>query len=191
MDIVIRKAKPEEAEQIIDISIEVWNTTYKNIIAQDIIDKLQSKDEARIERTKNNIKENQNTFVAEVDGKIVGFNTYGRSRDDNYANSGEIYAGYILDDYQGLGLGRKMAVECMKELLNQGFTTLVTKCLEGNPSNEFHKSLGGEYIGKSVYEPMGIHVGNENIYFHEDLEKTLNYNIDRVKEKEKKLKAGR
>ena len=55
MDIVIRKAKPEEAEQIIDIGIEVWNSTYKDLIPKDIIDKLQSKDEARIERKKKSI----------------------------------------------------------------------------------------------------------------------------------------
>ena len=183
MNIVIRKAKPEEAERIIDIGIEVWNTTYKDLIPQNIIDKLQSKDEERIERNKVNIKERQNTFVAEVDGKIVGYNSFGKTRDENFGNAGEIYAGYILDDYQGLGLGRKMAIECMKEMLSQGYTTLVTKCLVGNPSNEFHKSLGGVYVGQSEFNPMGIHVGKENIYFHEDLEKSLNYNIEKLKKK--------
>ena len=186
MDIKIRKAIPEDAERIIDISIEVWNTTYKNIIPQDIIDKLQSKDEARIERQKRNIKENNNYYVAEVDGKIVGYNSYGQARDDNYKDSGEIYAAYILDGYQGLGIGRKMAVECMKELLKKGYKTMVTKCLDKNPSNEFHKSLGGIYLGQSLYEPMGIHVGYENIYYHEDLEKTLNTNIERLNKQTKK-----
>ena len=34
----IRKAKQEDAERIIDINIEVWNTTYKNLISQEIIE---------------------------------------------------------------------------------------------------------------------------------------------------------
>lgn len=187
MNIEIRKAKPEEAEQIIDINIEVWNTTYKDLISQDIIDKLQFKDQARVDKKKKSLKENNNTYVALVDGKIVGFNTFGNSRDEKYGESGEIFAGYILDGYQGLGLGRKLAVACMQELYDKGYRTFISKCLNGNPSNEFHKSLGGVFVGQTDFTPMGIYVGKENIYYHEDLEKTINYNIERIKEKENKL----
>ena len=187
MNIEIRKAKPEEAEQKIDINIEVWNTTYKDLIPQDIIDKLQFKDQARVDKKKKSLEEKNNTYVALVDGKIVGFNTFGNSRDEKYSDAGEICAGYILDDYQGLGLGRKLAVACMQELYDQGYRTFISKCLDGNPSNEFHKSLGGVYVGQSDFAPIGIYVGKENIYYHEDLEKTINYNIDKIKEKEKKL----
>ena len=181
MNIIIRKAKPEDAEKIIDINIKVWKTTYKGLIPQEIIDKVQSKDEARIEKSKINIREKQNTIVAEVDGEIVGYQTFGQAHDKQFCNSGEIYTSYILDDFQMLGLGRRMAIECMKELVNQGYTTLITKCLVGNPSNEFHKSIGGLYIGQSAFEPLGIYVGKDNVYYHEDLEKSLNYNLKKVK----------
>ena len=182
-NIIIRKANIEDAEKIIDINIEVWNTTYKDLIAKEIIDRLQYKDEERIAKIKKSIKEKQHTIVAEVDGVIVGFHTFGKSKDINFENSGEIYAGYVLDNYQGLGLGRKMAVACMKELLDKGYTTLVTKCLVGNPANEFHKSLGGIYVGQSIFEPMGIYVGKENIYYHEDLAKSFEYNMNKLNRK--------
>lgn len=67
----IRKAKQEDAERIIDINIEVWNTTYKNLISQEIIDKLQYKNEERIDKSKKRIKEKNNTYVALVNGEIV------------------------------------------------------------------------------------------------------------------------
>lgn len=57
MNIEIRKAKPEEAEQIIDINIKVWNSTYKNLISQKIIDKLQFKDDERIRNKEKSLKE--------------------------------------------------------------------------------------------------------------------------------------
>lgn len=57
MNIEIRKAKPEEAEQIIDINIKVWNSTYKNLISQKIIDKLQFKDDERIRNKEKDFKE--------------------------------------------------------------------------------------------------------------------------------------
>ena len=62
------------------------------------------------------------------------------------------------------------------ELLNEGYTELVTACLNGNPSNEFHKSLGGILVEQSEFEPLGIHVGTENVYFHKNLRKSLEYN---------------
>lgn len=182
-NIIIRKAYPEEAERLIDINIKVWNTTYNGLIPQEVIDKLQSKNLARIERNKKSIKEKNNIFVAEIDGKIIGYSTYGKTRDENYTDAGEIYAGYILDDYQKLGIGRKLAVACMEEMIKNGYTTLITKCLKGNPSNEFHKSLGGEFVGQSTFEPLGIYVGIENIYYHNDLLKSLKYNKDKIEYK--------
>jgi hypothetical protein len=71
----------------------------------------------------------------------------------------------------------------MKELLDEGYTTLVTKCLVGNPANEFHKSLGGVYVGQDTFEPRGIYVGKENVYYHDDLAKSYEYNLNRIKQK--------
>ena len=182
-NIVIRKAIPEDAETIIDINIKVWNSTYKNIVSQEIIDKIQVKNKERIELQEKIIEGAQNVYVALVNGLIVGYESFGKSYDEKYENSGEIYTAYILDNYQNLGLGRQMAIACMKELLNKGYITLVTKCLEGNPSNEFHKSLGGVLVGQSTFKPMGIYVGKENVYYHEDLTKSLEYNIEKLNKK--------
>ena len=68
----------------------------------------------------------------------------------------------------------------MKNLIEQGYTTMITKCIDGNPFNEFHKSLGGVFVGQSTFEPMKIYVGKENIYYHEDLAKSLKYNINKL-----------
>ena len=184
-NIVIRKAVPEEAETIIDINIKVWNSTYKNIIPQEIIDKIQTKNNERIEIQKEIIAGRKNVYVALVDGLIVGYESFGKSFDENYQNSAELYTAYILENYQNLGLGRQMAIACMKDLLDEGYTTLVTKCLVGNPSNEFHKSLGGVLVGQDSFKPMGIYVGKENVYFHRDLAKSLEYNIEKLNKKNK------
>ncbi len=183
MNIEIRKAKPEETEQIININIEVWNQIYKDLIPQDLSNKIQEKSKERIEQQKYIIQHLNNVYVALVDGKIVGFESFGKSFDEKYYNSGELYTAYILKDYQRLGLGRKMAVECMKDLLNQGYTTIITKCLEGNPSNEFHKSLGGVYVGQDDFKPKGIYVCKENIYYHNNLEKSIEYHVSKINKK--------
>ena len=180
-NIVIRKATENDAEVIIDINIEVWNATYKGLIPRDVIDSLQVKTEERINSVKKHIKERQNYYVAEVDGVVVGYHAFGETKDDNYKGSGEIYAGYILDKYQGMSLGRKMAIACMKDLLDKGYKTMVTKCLQGNPSNAFHKSIGGVLVGTCDCTLRDVHVGKENVYFHDDLAKSLEYNLNKLK----------
>lgn len=184
MNTEIRKAIPEDAERIIDIHIKVWNSTYKDLIPKEIIDKLQYKDEERIKKKENSIRQKNNTYVALVDGKIVGFSTFGKTKFDGYPNAGEIYSEYILDEFQNLGLGRKMAIECMKELLKLGYTELISACLDGNPSNEFHKSLGGVLVNQIEFEPLGVHVGLENINYYKNLESILESNIEKEKNKE-------
>ena len=42
-----------------------------------------------------------------IKSQIVGFNTFGNSRDEKYSDAGEICAGYILDDYQGITMHNK------------------------------------------------------------------------------------
>lgn len=74
-----------------------------------------------------------------------------------------------------------MAIACMKELLDNGYTELVTTCLVGNPSNEYHKSLGGVLVEQKEFTPLDIYVGMENIYFHKNLKKTLDYNVEKEK----------
>lgn len=180
MNIEIRKAKPEEAEATIDINIEVWKTTYANLIPMEIIEKLQTKDEQRVKSKEERLRKNQDTIVALVDGKIVGYHSISAARNVEYENCGEICAGYILDDYQGLGLGRKMAIECMKELINRGYTSMVTKCLVGNPANEFHKSIGGVFVKEMPIELMDIWSGTENLYYHENLQNSLDMNIEKL-----------
>ena len=183
MNIVIRKETVDDAEKVIDINIEVWNTTYKDLIPQEVINRLQFKDKERIEKEKKDVIEKNDTFVAEVNGEVIGYSKFGKSRDKNYSDSGEIYAAYILDKYQGLGIGRKLVVCCMKELLDEGYKTMITKCLEGNSSNRFHRSIGGVmvgqcecYLGQRIIKPSGLYIGKENIYYHNDLENSLKYN---------------
>lgn len=180
MNIVIRKARVEEAEKITDINIKEWWSTYKGLIPDDVIAKIQVKDQARIDRTKKAIKEKNNTFVAEVDGKVVGFSSYGKSKNENYPDSGEIYTCYILDKYHGMKIGRMLADEVMEELIKEGYETMITRCLVGNPFNAWHKALNGIFVGNSIIDMRGYEL-EDNVYYHEDIYQTYESNKEKIK----------
>lgn len=175
MKIEIRKITEEEAEEKIDINIKVWWTTYRGLISDEIISKLQEKTKERIERQKQIIREKNNTYGIYVDDKLVGFSSYGPARDENYKDSCEIYSCYILEEYQRLHLGRKVVKKILEDFVQEGYKTMITKCLVGNPANKFHEAIGGVFREKTETDLLGVKL-LENVYYHEDIKKSLELN---------------
>lgn len=182
MKIEIKKLREEEAEEKIDINIKVWWTTYRGLIPDEIIAKLQTKTKERIERQKQTIREKNNTYGIYVDGKLVGYSSYGPAKDENYKDSCEIYSCYILEEYQRLHLGRKVVIKILEDFIQEGYKTMITKCLVGNPANKFHEAIGGDFRNHTEIDLLGERF-LENVYYHEDIKKSLKLN----QEKEEKF----
>lgn len=89
-------------------------------------------------------------FVAETeDGDIVGFANAGPEREGDRAYRGELYAIYILEEYQRTGLGRRLFSSVTRRLLSDGFNSMLLWVLEDNrPACRFYESLGGERVGR-------------------------------------------
>lgn len=180
MQIEIKKISPDEAEKKIDINIKTWYTTYEGILPKEVIDKCQTKTQERIEKEKKAIEENHNIYGMYVDNKLVGYASYGAARDEKYKGSGEIISCYILKEYQHHHLGRKVVIKILEDLIEEGYQTMITRCLVGNPSNRFHASIGGKLVGQGTINLQGDEFA-ENIYYHKDIKKSLKLN--QVKEK--------
>lgn len=180
MNIEIRKAKVEEAKDIVMINNIEWRSTYKGLIPNRIFDMMDQKTDQRIKRKQQTIKEKNNTFVALLDGKVVGFSSYGKAHDDEYSDAGQIYACYILDEYHKYGIGSKLIAQGMQALINDGYTTMISGCLVGNSANEFHKYVGGKYIKTIDFDAFG-YIAKENIYYYEDINKALEMNKEKIK----------
>ena len=79
------------------------------------------------------VKERDNQtriIVVNVHDKIVGFSCYVESRDEDLKDTGEIMAIYILKEYQGLGIGKKLMKKCYEELCD--CSTLILWVLGSN-----------------------------------------------------------
>ena len=57
-----------------------------------------------------------------------------------------------------------------EELKKMGYTKMVNGCLEGNPSNEFYKHMGGKLVKKIpfVVKNYGQEL-IENLYYYENI----------------------
>ena len=100
--------------------------------------------------------------VLEVDGKVIGFVNVGSTDEKEYDNCGELHAIYIINGYKGNGFGKKLINIGIEELKKMGYNKMIIGCLEGNPSNEFYKHIGGEFIKKRVFKKLNL---PENVYY--------------------------
>lgn len=108
--LVIRDMKEKDYERKAYVHYQTWIETYVGLMNQEYLDKHTL--DRCIEIAK---KHPENTIVAEYNHEIVGFAAYNQSS-DNENNIGEVYAIYVLDNFQKLGIGKALMDECISRL---------------------------------------------------------------------------
>ena len=118
------------------INLNMWRTTYKNLISLKTIDSRFLTYDDRVNKTIDLIENNNTYIVAEINSTIVGFILYVPSDDVKFECCGEIKALYVLDEYHHNGIGQALFNLAVIELGKLGFHHLVIDCIVGNPANE-------------------------------------------------------
>ncbi|MNV41100.1 Mycothiol acetyltransferase [compost metagenome] len=146
----IREASIEDAEGIATVHVNSWKTTYTGIISESYLATLSVEN-----RTKSwvwtfeNRTEYGKVIVAEdKEGKIVGFSCGGQNRNEQYRHDGELYAIYLLKEYQGIGIGRSLFNSVVESLKNIGYSSMMLWVLRDNPSLGFYILQGGQRVGQ-------------------------------------------
>ena len=87
-------------------------------------------------------------IVAELDGEIAGFGTYGSFRArPAYSNTIE-HSVYVHKDYRGKAIGNALMVELIRLAKKNGFHTMIAGIDSSNKgSMEFHRKFGFETVG--------------------------------------------
>ncbi len=125
MNYKIRKATVEDADGKGYVHYISWKESYSNIFSKEVMDKLSLDRSIRIAK-----EHPENTLVAVVDNKIVGFASYLESRDEDTNQSGEIMALYVLSQYQRNGIGKALMNACLSEL--KGYQQIILWVLKEN-----------------------------------------------------------
>jgi len=166
-DLNIRKAVLSDAKGIAKVHVDSWKTTYKNIVSDQYLKNLTY--ESRDRLWENNIP-NGGVYVAEnKEGEIVGFSSGGLERSGNYHGfEGELYAIYILKEYQGNGIGKALVKPIIEEITELGLNSMLVLVLKDNISRLFYESLGGKKID-SVEVEISEKKLTEIVYGWEDI----------------------
>lgn len=140
--IIIRDMAEKDYEQKGYIHFKSWNETYKGLMDLKYLEKHS------LERCINIAKKYpENTLVAEYKNEIVGFAAYNKSGDSD-DQRGEVYAIYVLKDYQRLGIGKALMDECIKRLATYKCIS-VWVLYNNTPAILWYEHYGFKLDGKS------------------------------------------
>ena len=152
----IRPALPEDADAIAHVHVLSWQSTYRGLIPQDILDDLsveQRKD--WWQRTITGPSQNE-VLVVDDAGQLVGFAGYGSERAGNRVYRGELLAIYLLEQHQRKGWGRSLVRAAAQGLLKRGITSMLVWVLSDNPSRYFYEKLEAVYLRQKPLEIGGV-----------------------------------
>ena len=168
----IRKARLKDAEGIARVHVDSWRTTYKGIIPDDYLNSLSY--EQRTELWKNNIgKKGNYVLVAEnTEEQVIGFTDAWKRDDNDEENSIDLTSIYLLENYQGMGVGKQLLKTLFEHFNQEGYDKVFVEVLEENKTRFFY-----EYYGASLVKTVEIHIAGavlkESIYQWESIEEVL------------------
>jgi ribosomal protein S18 acetylase RimI-like enzyme len=157
MDFTIRTAKIEDATGIARVHVDVWRETYSGIVPSSYLDQLNY--ETRGQRWRNILSDstpdNTNFVATDLTGSIIGFISMGPGRDPGFDKFGEIFAIYIYQRCQGLGLGRRLMQESFNFLRASGFNEFYLWVLKANPALSFYLRVRAKENGEKIIDIGG------------------------------------
>ncbi len=129
----IRPATTEDAQAIAEVYVQTWRSIYAGLIPDSVLTGMKTERQAVVWMRRLADTSRMAVLVAEHDDEVIGFIGLGGSRMGPPGFVGEVQTLYVLDDYQGSGVGRGLLEAGFNALLDRGMNSAVIWVLAGNP----------------------------------------------------------
>ena len=148
-----RPAVPAYASGIAHVHIRAWKEAYSGVVPHEYLERFSL--ERKTEWWRNTLLAGEtNAIVAIKDEQIIGWISFGPSRDEDAVASAEIYAIYILPDYWRRGIGSDLLKAAEPSL--GGFpSTMLWVLAENNRALAFYWDRGFEPDGATKQIEIG------------------------------------
>lgn len=141
----VRQATLDDAPAIGQVRAETWRAAYRGIVPDKFLDAIDSVRWGERQRDMMlDAPEGYINMVAETEGKVVGWAAGGFNREGDTRCRGELYALYILPEWQRRGIGFKLTLAVAQHLQFLDINSMIVWALEANlPARRFYEALGG------------------------------------------------
>ena len=152
---IIRPADIDDARAIGTIIVRSWQHAYADILPAEGLANLSIED--RQQQWAGWLQAEtrpMQTLVAEIDGQVVGFTSWGPSEDEDEANDPTIqmlYSIYLMPDSKSKGIGSALLEAAEVEMIASGAHIGSLHVLEQNaPTRKFYERHGWKLVDSSA-----------------------------------------
>jgi L-amino acid N-acyltransferase YncA len=156
-DITIRHATATDGANIARIHVETWQYAYKGTVPQEYLDQLSIEKRtqtwtARLAKPESGVY----AVVAEKNGSMLGWCTYGKSRDDDTSsNTGELHGIYIHPTHIGHGAGSALMAYILDALKKEGYKRVTLWVQDANSrARSWYEHKGWKLEGTTKTIPL-------------------------------------
>ena len=164
MNYAIEELNLNNIRDYVIANAKAWQETYKGIISDSFLQKINSKEEIEKSIEKKKCKLNNpfdKSFLLKVNNKYVGMFRVCKS---HYHDTGELKALYLLNEVKRLGFGKILFERAFKEIKTMGFNDMIVGCLSENiNANSFYKHMGGVLVSSRDFK-LPNQTLKENVY---------------------------
>ena len=171
MNYVIEDMNQDNVEYYARVNALSWKQSYKGIVNDDFLELINT--ESEIQKTISNLikglTDGSKRFLLKYNDEYVGILRVRETKYANYRQCGELGALYLLNSVKGKGLGKILFNKAINELKDMGYNQMIIGCLSENPSNDFYKHMGGNFVDTN---PLTLPNGQElfeNLYYYDSI----------------------
>jgi RimJ/RimL family protein N-acetyltransferase len=154
--VTVRPAEPGDSRRIAEVHVQTWQTAYHHAFPPEVLEQL-SVDEREARWRTRIEQESAVVWVAELQGRVVGFTSVGPSRTEEGA--GELYSIYVLPSAWGSRAARELMASAKAWFARQRYAGAMLWVLADNPrARRFYEREGWRAEGSRVDAVRGVEV---------------------------------
>lgn len=141
MKVIIKKAAIEDAKTVASLAIEMWKSHTIEELTEEFCDYIN--------------KDSRVTFLAILDGCVIGFAQCGLRHDyvegTDTSPVGYLEGIFVAEEYRNRGVAKDMMKDCQKWAKAQGCSEFASDCeLINEDSLKFHLKMGFEEANRII-----------------------------------------
>lgn len=163
--LLVRKPASDDAAAIAILHIRSWQSAYEGLLSKRYLSSLDTSVERRVVFLKQAIESGSPSIrVAELDGQVIGWVSFGPSRDqDAPTGTAELMAIYLDPLCWARGIGTALWAEARQALMGHGYQQVCAWVLDGNEratrfycKHGFSAQAGSQRIFEENGEPLQL-----------------------------------
>lgn len=153
----IRRGHVEDASVIARIMVQTWQKTYRGVVDDAFLNRLDPLErKEQWERTLEYSGHDKAIFVAVCANVPIGYAMVGKPRSES-VYAAELYAIYILPEYQGKKVGSMLLNTCFGWAKERGLWSMYVLALKGNSlACHFYEAMGAKFVSE-----MPVQIGEQ------------------------------